>query len=284
MNSLFWRLAPEALLGIFLVGAVGCEPNNGVPAGPPVLKSFSVIDPMNGAVELTVDGAAVTVSPQVHLVALFDRLLDGAAVTDIDPDGGADLGRTDLATIVATPGGSPTSQSIYTPNGGPVGLFFAQGPSITVNAVPTFPAGSTVTVTLDKTRIHSKAGQPFTGEGDLADGKLVFTTDDLSATITPPNFDPDGGTSNATIAFNNLVDPTTLDQITMTVDTGIGPTAFTAFTATVDPSDPTVVIVAPTAGWPAASTFTINVGANVADVMGVKLGTAGATSATFPTS
>ena len=68
----------------------------------PVLVSFSVVDNSTGqALELTDDAGAVEVSPLVHLAALFDRLLDGAAVTNVDATG-MDLG-TDVVAVSITP-------------------------------------------------------------------------------------------------------------------------------------------------------------------------------------
>lgn len=283
MKRLFYRLAPSVALGVVLCGA--CAPNNSVPPGPPVLTSFQVIDSKTGAADdLTVDGAAVTVPPYAHLFALFDRLLDGAAVTMLDPDGGADLGRTDLATITVSGGPVPPLQEIYSPNGGPVGLFFSQGPSITVLAMPTFPSASTITVTLDKSKIHSKAGDPFTGTGALADGQLMFQTAPFSAAVNPPPPDPgaDGGTddagtplvlpsmmSMATIQFNNLTDPMISDHVTVTA----AGAPFSAVTVAIDATDPTLVDVTPTVTWPANTTITVTVDANAADALGVKLGT-----------
>src|SRR5882672_2986653 len=99
MIRLFWRLAPEMVLCLAItvsgLGSVGCsDPNNSVPAGPPVLTTWSVVDNASGgSVDVTADGSPVQISGFVHLNALFDRLLDGSTVTALD--GGVDQGTAD---------------------------------------------------------------------------------------------------------------------------------------------------------------------------------------------
>ena len=106
MKRLFWRLSPEMVLCLAIagmgLGSVGCsDPNNSVPAGPPVLTSWSVVDNATGArLDVTTDGGPIPISGFVHLNALFDRLLDGSAVTTLD--GGVDQG-TDAIAIDITP-------------------------------------------------------------------------------------------------------------------------------------------------------------------------------------
>src|SRR5581483_10449951 len=139
MIRLFWRLAPEMVLCLAIAGSVGCsDPNNSVPAGPPVLTSWSVLDATGASVDVTpVDGSAVQINGFVHLNALFDRLLDGSAVTTLD--GGVDQGTADAVTIVtspALPAGTLTVNTIYTPNGGSIGLFYPLGPSLATTVAP----------------------------------------------------------------------------------------------------------------------------------------------------
>jgi len=166
MKRLFWRLSPEmvfclAIAGMGL-GSVGCsDPNNSVPAGAPVLTSWSVVDNLTfGPVDLTADGGLVPISGFVHLNALFDRLLDGSAVTTLD--GGVDQGTDAIAIDVTTalPANSDFSVStIYTPNGdNNLHLFYAPGPSLATTAMPTFPSGSTITATMSKAKVRSKKG------------------------------------------------------------------------------------------------------------------------------
>src|SRR5947209_12282180 len=152
MNRLFWRLSPEMVLCLAVagmgLGSVGCsDPNNSVPAGPPVLTSWSVVDNATSSpLDLTTDGGLIPISGFVHLTALFDRLLDGSTVTTLD--GGVDQG-TDAIAVDITPM-PPTGfsfNSVYTPNGAAPGmvLVYSPGPSIATTAVPTFPSGSTIT-------------------------------------------------------------------------------------------------------------------------------------------
>ena len=279
MKWLFWRLAPEALLGLALVSAAGCSPNQDVQPGPPVLVSFSVVDNSTGqALELTDDAGAVEVSPLVHLAALFDRLLDGAAVTNVDATG-MDLG-TDVVAVSITPAlpagaPAPSFTSVYTPNGGTTGLFFPQGPYITTTATPTFPSGATLTATLDPTRVRSKKGEPFTGHGTL-----TFHTLPFAAAVAVPEAmaDPDAGAADpdagplpvtpemqmVTITFNNIAGATIADHITVTA----GGLPFTDVTFSGNDGTSNTVTVTPTTTWPPGTTIVVTVDATAADPFG----------------
>lgn len=296
MKRLFWRLAPEMVLCLTSLGLIGgcSESISSVPPGPPVLLSFSVIDNATGApLDLTSDGAVIQVSGFVHLNAIFDRLLDPISVTALD--GGVDNG-TDVVSGSYAPalpvGSSVTLTSIYTPNGDPVQhLVFSAGPSITTMASPTFPSNSTVTVQLDKTRIRSKKGDPFTGDGNLASGQLVFHTLPFDASITVPMADPDpdagadAGTppvapmmQAATIGFTNVPGSDIATHVTVTANG----TAFTDVVITTGGSGATAVDVAPNTTWPPNATIVITVDATATDAVGVAIDAAA--SASFTTS
>jgi hypothetical protein len=199
MKRLISSVMPRALVGVILLGA-GCEPKSSVKTGAPELTSFQVIDPSTGGpIELTGDAAVASVPPRVRLLAVFDRILDGPAI-ELVSDGGVS-GRPGVATISATPM-SPTADVVYFPNGAKESLIYPLlgvplGPSLTINPNPTLPAGATITVTLDKTKVRSKAGEPFTGEGPLKDGVLTFQTDPLAAAFAIPER-PDPGTDAGT--------------------------------------------------------------------------------------
>jgi hypothetical protein len=292
MKRLFWRFSPEVLLGsLALLGLGGCDVNNGVKPGPPVLKSLSVVDNLTGgSLDVTADGAALSITGFVHLSALFDRLLDPTSITSLD--GATDFGATDLVSISVTPGPTPpalTLTSIYTPNGGEIGLIFPLGPSIATTASPTFPSGSTITVMLNKSKIRSKAGQPFTGEGALADGQLTFQTALFAASIDVPVGDAsdgggvDGGPPPAapgmepiTITFNNLPGAAINDHVRVSVlnvpqAITIGPDAN---------GTPTVLVVTPQTNWPPNATIDVTVDATAADALGGTTGVATTTSFT----
>jgi hypothetical protein len=298
MKRLFWRLAPEmvlclATLCLAFAGAAGCsDPNNNVPAGPPVLNSWSVVDNGTGAsLDVTADGSPIQVGGFVHLNALFDRLLDGSSVTALD--GGVDQGTAAAITIdtsPALPAGTLTVNTIYTPNGGSIGLFYPLGPSLATSVTPTFPSGSTITATMNKTKVRSKKGEGFTASGDLASGKLTFQTLPFSVTITVPmgDPDPDAGADAGpppvspmmqavTLAFTNLPSSSINTAITVTVNGA----AYTAFTVAPE-GNPTVIDVTPMTTWPANATIAVNVSAAAADALGGAIDAAA--SNTFTTS
>jgi hypothetical protein len=290
MKRLFWRAAPEALLGVVLLSA-GCAPDNKVKPGAPVLKSFSVAHQATGeSFETVVDGGRQSVPGFVHVTALFDRLLDPKDVSVLDPDSGVDLG-ADTATVTATPVAVPAWSSIYTPNGGDFHLAFQPGPNITVSGLPTFPSGASITIVLNKAKIHSKAGEPFTGDGMLADGTFTFETQPFDVSITVPESDsPDGGVDGGpppvmpmmqavALAFNNLPEDAIADQITVTFN---GTDHTGDVDVTPDPGgNPTKFTVTPKTVWPANTTIVVEVAADAADAVGPKLGAAA--SATFTT-
>jgi hypothetical protein len=292
MKRLVWRLAPEVVLGWFLLNAGGCDPSHDVKPGPPELQSFSVIDNATGS-ELDIGGDAglIAVPGFVHLTALFDRLLDPTTVTSLD--GGVDFG-ADVDTIAVTPalpaGVSVTYTSIYTPNGGPKtiapavpdggpaipgGLYYGPGPSITTTADPTFPSGATITATLDKSKVRSKKGEPFAG-----DAQITFQTLPFAASIAVPmgDADPDAGADAGaplvkpemqavTIAFTNLPGAKIADHITVTA----GGVAFADVTVA---TAQTSVTITPNTAWPAGSTIEVTVDATAADALGATTGTA----------
>lgn len=283
MMRLFWRLAPEMVLCLAITSAAGCsDPVSGTPAGPPVLSSWSVVDNATGAsLDITADGGPIQISGFVHLNALFDRLIDGSTVTAID--GGADQGTPDaitIATVPALPPDTLTVNTIYTPNGGPIGLVYPLGPSLATTVAPTFPSGSTITATMDKTKVRSKKGEPFVASGDLASGKLVFQTLPFSVAITVPMADPDpdaGADAGpppvppmmqaVTLAFTNLPDLTAVTNAVTVTSNGA---AYTDFTVAAE-SNPTIVDVTPTTTWPANATIVVSISAAAKDALGAAI-------------
>jgi len=291
MKRLFWRLSPEMVLSLAIAGSVGCsDPNNSVPAGAPVLTSWSVVDATGASPDLTTDGGLVPINGFVHLNALFDRLLDGSKVTTLD--GGVDQGTDAISidVVPAAPAGFSVN-TIYTPNGdNNLHLFYPPGPSLATTATPTFPSGSTITATMSKTKVQSKKGEPFTGDGDLASGKLMFQTLPFSVAIGVPmaDADPDAGADAGpppvspqmqavTLAFTNLPDANIQDTVTVTVNG----TAYTDFAVAAE-MNPTVLDVTPASTWPANATIVVSVSAAAKDALGVSIDAA--QSGTFTTS
>lgn len=293
MKRLFWRLAPEMVLCLGIVSVLGCDPNNGVPAGPPVLQSFSVIDNLTGApLDLTADGSPVQITGFVHLNALFDRLLDPTTVASVD--GGVDNGSTDAVTATYAPlppTGTVFLTSIYTPNGdSKLALVFAPGPSITSAPSPTFPSSTTVTVTLNRTKIHSKKGEPFV-DGDAA-SMIMFQTAPFSASITVPmgDADPDAGADAGTPAVSPMMQPVTITFTNLPADDiknhvsiiANGTPITTGITSVIDPAAPTTITFTPDTAWPANATIEVRVDATAADAVAVPIDAPA--SASFTTS
>jgi hypothetical protein len=289
MKRLFWRIAPEVVLGSFLVAtAGGCDPKHDVKPGAPEILGISVLDNITGQ-SLTISGDAglVPVPGFVHLSALFDRLLDTGPLGKFD-DAGADSG-SDVIALTVTPTVSAsamlTYSTIYDPNGGdpeiapgvPGGLIFGPGPTLNTTASPTFPSNSTITAVLDRTRIRSKKGEPFVG-----DNQIMFQTQPFAASIAVPMGDPDpdagadAGTpavpaamQAVTITFNNVVGADIITHVIVTA----GGTPYTQVDIAPDAANPTVVNVSPATNWPPNTTIAVTVDATADDALG---GTTGA--------
>jgi hypothetical protein len=289
MKRLFWCWAPESLFGFALLGVLGCDPNQSVKAGPPVLKSYSVVDNGTGATyEVVVEGGVNPVPGFVHLSALFDRLLDPTTITTLD--GSADVGAASVTFAFDPPRTDVTFTSIYTPNGGETGLVFPLGPTIATTASPTFPSSSTITATLDKTKVRSKAGEPFTGEGDLVDGRLVFHTLPFAATIEVPMGDAvaDAGADAGPppvnpqmqavkVSFTNVPRNNIAQHITATVGGVVVPSIVKPDAG----NNPTIYDVTPMTSWPANASVVITVDGTATDALGTAIDAA--TMASFTT-
>ncbi len=176
------------------------------------------------------------------------------------------------------------------------------GPSLLFAGKPELPASSTVTTTLDKTKVRAKDGKtPFTGPGFFAAGSLTYTTGSFGASLTmPPTTPPaaDAGVCTpppttvtpdmtpATATFNNLVDPTVIaGHVTITaVSLASGASSTVAVSATS--MDGLNVSIAPAmnANWPASSTITITIDATAPDLVGDTLGAAVSAPGVFTTS
>jgi hypothetical protein len=150
-------------------------------------------------------------SPMSMVYATFDRLLD---TTPLDPgDAGA---RADIASLTSTPAAptAVTTSTSYVPMGDPHYFAFAGGPnllgpSLTIQAAPAMPAGTTVTLALDKTKVLAKDGKtPFTGgNGNLiTDGTLVFKTAAFGAQIGVPTAPPPDASADAAADATTSVD------------------------------------------------------------------------------
>jgi hypothetical protein len=133
-------------------------------------------------------------APTSMVYATFDRLLDTTPLASGDG----------IATLKAMPEAptAVTTSTSYSPMGAPTYFFFAGGPNVlgptlTINASPAMPTGTTVTLALDKTKVLAKDGTtPFTGPGAFADGTLKFNTAAFDVQIGVPTAPPpDAATS-----------------------------------------------------------------------------------------
>lgn len=257
------------------------------------------------------DGSAATLTgtwtcsyaPASVVLYTFDRLLD---TTPLDPGDASTL--LDLASFNPQP---PPAKPVvlagdYASTGAPNLLIFpgytyrANGPSLLFAGVPTFPTGTTITITLDKTKVLAKDGRtPFTATNLLVDGAISFVTQPLSVTVTnppPPSKAADAGAdaaapvdvvpdmTAATATFNNIVCPQLADgtfdataigthiTVSATPIGGGGPTPVEVDFSAADGYD--VTITPHKANWPASSMISISVDANAADILGDTLGNA----------
>jgi hypothetical protein len=212
------------------------------------------------------------------VIAVFDRLLDTA------PFEVGDAGLIDVVTADATPATDLLTD--YSATGardgfifnlfGPAffGNFRGNGPSLFAAPQPEFPSGATVTISLDAQKVRAKDGTtPFTGDGLLQAGQLVFTMAPFAASVTAP---ADAAMDPAvTVAFTNFADPTghisaTANGTAVAVDieSGDGGATFT---------------VKPTAGaWPAGATIVVTVDATAPNLIGQMVAAAASTTFTAP--
>ena len=123
-------------------------------------------------------------APSAVVLYTFDRLLDTEPfATDADSQSNAAL----PPVFVPAPATPVSLFGDYAPNGSPDLLIFhlyslrAQGPSLLFAGAPTFPTGTAVTITLDKTNVFAKDGHTsFTGTNLLAKGAISFVTQAFS--------------------------------------------------------------------------------------------------------
>jgi hypothetical protein len=278
------RIAGSLVLGALLV-LPACRDLEGPAPGAPVLAGFDVVDASGAAVDLAM--AAAGVSPRVHFALRFDRLLDGDQLEDVT-DAGV-TGKPGVATITAA--GQPQVAVSYVPNGDGVHkLLFAPGPQLLITPTPTLPAGSSVTVAIDKSRFRGKAGEgPLVIDTGVSDS-LTFTTAPFAVAIGAGDAaaSPDAGTplslaamAAITVAFNNLPAAQVASHIAVVVTDAAGqPVADAAEAPAASDMDPSLWTVAPKpAGWLVGATVTVTVDASAADVLGMPL--PAATSAAF---
>jgi hypothetical protein len=139
---------------------------------------------------------------------------------------------------------------------------------------------------LDGTKVRSKKGEAFVG-----DGQLMFRTLPFAASITVPmaDADPDAGADAGpppvmpamqpvTVTFTNLPGMDVATHIHVTA----GGAPFAGASVAPDASgNPTVFTITPATSWPPSSTIEVTVDATAADALGSTTGAA--SSASFTT-
>jgi hypothetical protein len=213
MTSIFnsQRTRRDALVASFLAVALaggGCYSQPRVPAGAPRLLGYELTAPDGTAVSLESDAGPVLVPPLVHVVAIFDRLLDPAPLEAPGPDGPAP--QPGVASIEAT--GSPMASTRYVPNGHhELFRYLPPGPRLEIEASPTYPSGSTVTIRLDPAKVRSRDGStPFTTPESVPMA-LTFMTAPFAATLElveeePAEIDAGSGAPDAAADLDTSVD------------------------------------------------------------------------------
>jgi hypothetical protein len=226
--------------------------------------------------------------PTASVLYVFDRLLNP---TPFDPN----MGVPNVANITEDPTNARVSGlANYAANGVQNGtifpmLGFPDGPNIAVSGSPALPAGSTVAVMLDRTKVTAKDGTPFAGTGLLIDGAIKFKTQGFVATISAPPapmgpadaapLDQAPDMTPATITFSNFVDPMAIETH-LTVKDGGGANIPVALTS----MDGLTVTVTPKSNWPASATISITLDATTPDVVGDTLGAPVSLAQPFTTS
>jgi hypothetical protein len=277
--------------------AAAATSDAGKPDGGAASDSGTQADGSSDAAPAMLTGTLnCTFAATSSILYVFDRVLD----TEFLGDGG---GAPGLAAISSKPA-SPMTVTLtgdYASNGSPnevifplIGAIRSDGPSLLFTGVPALPAGSAVTVALDKTKVLAKDGRThFTGTNLLVDGIVTFATQPFAvASVTPPPPPPpaadagaDAAAPNqlpdmtpATVIFTNLVDAMSpagatalAGHITVTA-TPLAGGAATAVPVDLASMDGLNVSVTPTTAWPASSTVDIKLDATTPDVLGDTLG------------
>lgn len=303
-----------ALLGLgipVLVVGGACSKTETVKPGAPVLTKFILYpdnhDTFTSIDTLAPDAGAVSVQTNIVVSAVFDRILDGSKIeTAMEPKPLMPMEATPIkGAVTASSTGMPAVAAIelnhrYMPGGinradpgirpGPsVDAWpekMATWPVLDMMGMPkptpivanVFPSGSTVSFTLSRTAITAKAGEPFTGKDvhTFATDPLAFLGDNIMTDkMTMKPLPVDGATFVLKLSFSSVLDPASASGITIIDGGGMAVPARVTLDAT-DPTYQTVVVQPDNASkkWAAGADYTVTVGADVADVYGVKLGAA----------
>lgn len=247
--------AAVASIGVML--ASGCHSSSG---GSPVL-----IGARWKLAERTVDTLDVpdlVLAPDaVRLELVFDRRLDGDKIEDGSQE--VPQPRADPPVHVTFPGspGTIPLTVVYASNA-------TGGPAIWASPTNSeaFPAGRTLTFTLDRTHITGTDGTPFTGPASVTVTTAPFSVDLL---VPPPS--AARPSSIIPLSFNNPPAPASVPGHVRVVD---GHGATLPVNTYVDNRNRQLWNVEPTCagGWPAGGALTVVVDATVSDLYGAALG------------
>lgn len=270
------RTLRRASMGVALAWLVGCSEGGG-PSGPPVLQGIDIIDATGAHVMVDPAGGAVDsmpLSPRVHFVFRFDRLLDPELLEELID--GKPVGNSEV--VILETEGEPDALVTYIPNGhAKHKLIFSGGPAVVVSPQPTLPSGAPVRVSLDKDLIQSRGGSaPFVAAEGISDA-LSFSTVPFAATIEPMEPPAEGqplaGRAHLAVTFNNLPADNIADDITVEVfDAAGAPLPEVTGTVLADAMDPTRWLVSPAGGsWPAGARVTITIDESATDALGMRM-------------
>jgi len=261
-----------SFLGRVLVVAVlagGCGSDSKDP-GPPQLTSYLVVVPGEMDLDLLAppDGGVTAISGVATFKLVFNQLLDGAKVETVTP-GKPAAPRKDVASIVwmNAPMGAQTlmAATSYDPSGA-TGVNMP-APKLFITPDMGLPSGATLQVKLDRTKVTGKKGAAFVG----ADIQMV-TTQPFGATASVVDGDVVGADLQLGVTFTNAPAESVKSGTGVTLAAGATPVMITVMG---DPTDPRKINLAPKeGGWSVGQSYTLTIGADVADLFNIKLGQA----------
>jgi hypothetical protein len=222
--------------------------------------------------------ADAAVPPQVSAACseidfVFDRRLDGTQIEDIV--NGMTVPKADPPITVSWPGEDdatapvmsdpPFSYNVYYNStavfGGQTAFAFLRPTAVG------FPSGTSVQLTLDKSRLTSAYGEEMTGPGELS--VPVDTMTVIPRSSSSDAVETFGPTFRFPVRFSNR--PANIDKLTPFARARAGG-ADLAVSLFADATDPMVVYVAPAAclgGWPMGAVIDLSFIAGTPDAFGV---------------
>ncbi len=266
-----WARVGRLVAAAAALAAVGCDPDQGPPAGAPVLLGVDVVD-ATGAPVMMDPAAPMPMSARVHFVFRFDRLLDPELIEEIVD--GKPVGSGEVAKIEAP--GEPDAQVTYIPNGDAKHkLLFASGPALVVTPSPTLPSGADIKVSLNKDHVQSRGGSAFVAAAGVSD-QLSFPTEPFAASIVATGAttgQPIEKKTSLSVTFNNLPAEDIIDRVLVQVFDAAGqPLPEVQTDVTADAMDPTRLVIAPSSGsWPAGAKVTVTVDGKASDALGMQM-------------